>query len=173
MSSENNAVNATDVLRDPSEMTEQEIRAERAKLDLIKSRLELAKLRRDNKVALDKELELAQRAANEGKNFEELRRRDELIQSRCNHRKGGMDNRASQKQGDSNFYSVVHHSGTFGGTIVLCTRCNKLWLANDPQHGGKATPGYNEALRFPTDNQPSSSVVFQAQQMYVSNEAAA
>jgi hypothetical protein len=83
-----------------------------------------------------------------------------------------MDNRASQKQGDSNFYSVIQHGSTFGGTIVLCTRCNKLWLPNDPQHGGKSTPGYAEALRFPTDNQPSSSVVF-AQQPVWNAEAAA
>lgn len=167
-----NAVHEVEVLKDPSEMTDAEIKAERAKLELIKSRLELAKLRRDNAVAESKELELRDRAAREGKNFEELRKRDQQMQSSCTHRKGGMDTAAMNKQGNDSNFSVIKHTGTFGGTTVLCTRCTKLWLPSDPDNGGKATPGYVEALRFPTDNQPSSSVVFAPQQTFAVSAAA-
>lgn len=164
MSSENaNQVNE-EVFKDPSEMSEAEIKAERAKLELVRSRLELAKLRRDNEVAKAAYEDRVKRDIQQARNYEELRKRDLDLQTRCNHRKGGVDMRASAKQGDSNYHSVIHHTGTYGGTTVLCTRCCKLWLPQDPDNGGKPTPGYAEAIRFQTDNQPSSSVVFQAQQ---------
>lgn len=162
MSSENiNQVNE-EVHKDPSLMTDAEIKAERAKLELERSRLELAKLRRDNVAAQAKEEELQKRILQQGRNYEELRRRDQMIQAMCTHRKGGMDTASLNKQGNDSNFSVIKHTGTFGGTTILCTRCCKLWLPQDPEFGGKPTPGYSDALRFPTDNQPSSSIVFQA-----------
>jgi hypothetical protein len=169
MSSDNTNQNADSAkakdiigLKDPAEMTAEEMRIERAKLELERSRLELAKLRRDNIKAKEQEEELQKRIEQQGRNYEELRKRDLAIQAICTHRKGGMDTASLSKQGNDSNYSVIKHTGTFGGTTVLCSRCCKLWLPADPEFGGKPTPGYAEAVRFPTDNQPSSSVVFQS-----------
>lgn len=146
--------------RDPLTLSPAELKEFRAQLTLRKDQLELAKLIRENRAAEARELELRQQAEREGRNFEELRKRDAMIQEACTHRKGGTDTASLNKQGNDSNFSVVKHTGTFGETTVLCTRCCKLWLPKDPDHNGKPTPGYGEALRFPTDNAPSSSVVF-------------
>jgi hypothetical protein len=89
---------------------------------------------------------LAQRAAN---------------QENCNHRKGGIGAEAVMRgQGTDAMYSVIKHKLPCNRYFVLCARCGKEWHPAQPLFGIKATPGYDEALRFPSDNTPSGSSTF-------------
>lgn len=100
------------------------------------------------------------------------RKREELkakgralaIQARCQHRKGGVmwrideinaRQRISQalENGTSERRSVIKHQLGDGTYMIICTRCNKKWV--------KDTQGYEEALKFETNNASSGSVLWQ------------
>jgi hypothetical protein len=92
--------------------------------------------------------------------FIRVRRRQQEI---CNHLKGGFGVSAvMQGQGDGRLggYAVIKHRKPNGTYMVLCTRCNKEWHDQDRILGTPATPGFSEAIRFNTDNSPSSSTTF-------------
>lgn len=82
-------------------------------------------------------------------------------QAHCNHRKGGRGPDAVMRgQGDSAMYSVIKHKLPGNYWMVLCQRCGKEWhqgsqLLNEPQ-----TPGFQDAIQFPTDNTASGSSIF-------------
>jgi hypothetical protein len=91
------------------------------------------------------------------------------IQAICQHRKGGKGLAQMYMGNDANYAVVTHHL-SYGPTIVLCQRCGKLWRPPE-QLPKKATPEqkakfredlaeYRRALNFPTDNEPSGSVLF-------------
>jgi len=90
-------------------------------------------------------------------------------QARCAHRKGGKNLEQFFDGNDSN-YAVVKHTLSHGPIIVLCQRCQKLW-ERPAQLNPDATreqiamweqqmAEYRAALAFPTDNEPSGSVLF-------------
>jgi hypothetical protein len=93
----------------------------------------------------------------------------EAAQNRCNHRKGGVDARAFlEGQGTSAMYCVNKHKLPSGGYMVICSRCGKEWMPADRWNveGGvnvpkPATPGWEIAVNWPTDNTPSTSSTFQ------------
>ena len=110
--------------------------------------------------------------------FEQLRRkREELkakgralvypgtsIRARCQHRKGGVMWRIDEinarqrisdalENGTDNQRSVIKHQLGDGTYMIICTRCNKKWV--------KDTSGYEEALKFKTNNTSSGSVLWQ------------
>jgi hypothetical protein len=95
-------------------------------------------------------------------------RNREAQQKRCNHRKGGVDARAFlEGQGTSAMYCVNKHKLPNGGYMVICERCNKEWHPADKWNvvdgvnvPKPATPGWEEAINFPTDNTPSTSGTF-------------
>lgn len=89
-------------------------------------------------------------------------------QDRCNHRKGGRGPDAVMRGiGDDSNRSVIFHKLPAGGTMVLCQRCGKEWHPANKWNteNGKlapipATPGWDEAIQFNTDNSPSGSSTF-------------
>jgi hypothetical protein len=90
------------------------------------------------------------------------------IQAHCNHRKGGQGVPAViHGEGTSAMYAVAKHMLPNGLWWVLCTRCGKEWHPENPfnvENGRivpvKATPGWQEAVNYPTDNTPSRSSTF-------------
>jgi hypothetical protein len=133
------------------------LQREANELDLEIKRESVAKIRaeRANK------LQAAQMRASSTKNF--LAKR-EAQQNRCNHRKGGRGaGDVVSGHGNAAEYAVIKHRLPNGKFFVLCQRCGKEW---HPGHvvGGIVlaveTPGYAEALNFPTDNTASGSSTF-------------
>jgi len=85
----------------------------------------------------------------------------EAIQKNCNHRKGGIGAESVMRgQGTDAMYAVFKHKLPNGRYFVLCSRCGKEWHPGFPMLGEKETPGYQEAINFPTDNSPSGSSTF-------------
>lgn len=85
----------------------------------------------------------------------------EANQANCNHRKGGIGAEAVMRgQGTDAMYSVIKHKLPCNRYFVLCQRCGKEWHPAQPLFGIKATAGYDEAIRFPSDNTPSGSSTF-------------
>lgn len=85
----------------------------------------------------------------------------EAQQSACNHRKGGTGQEAFLRgMGDSPYYAVIKHKLPCNLHMVLCQRCGKEWHPAQPLFGIQETPGYQEAIRFNTNNTASSSTSF-------------
>lgn len=87
-------------------------------------------------------------------------------QSVCKHKKGGK-NLAGIVNGNSSDYSVWKHTYPWGAVEVICSRCGKTWnkpaLAlrkSDAKAYRVQMEAYNEAINWPTDNEPSGSVLF-------------
>lgn len=83
------------------------------------------------------------------------------VRLRCNHRKGGFWQPSDggtclvyPEQGDDRYYyAVIKHTFLNGDVWVTCQRCGKRWKPGDD--------GYDEALKFSTNNQSSGSIQFQ------------
>lgn len=92
----------------------------------------------------------------------------EANQRRCNHRKGGRGPDAVMRGvGDDPLYCVINHALPDGGIMVLCQRCGKEWYPErkwNTENGVIApipmTPGWQEAVQWPTDNSASGSSRF-------------
>ena len=85
----------------------------------------------------------------------------EAQQRACNHLKGGTGAEAFIRgQGDSPYYAVIKHKKPNGKWMVLCQRCNREWHEGSPKTGELETPGFQEAIRFNTNNSTSSSTTF-------------
>lgn len=83
------------------------------------------------------------------------------VQDNCNHRKGGIGAEAVMRgQGTDAMYAVIKHKLPCNRYFVLCQRCGAEWHPAQPIFGIKATPGYEEAIRWPSDNTPSGSSTF-------------
>lgn len=82
-------------------------------------------------------------------------------QCSCNHRKGGMGaNAVLRGEGTSAMYAVIKHLKPNGKWMVLCTRCGAEWHQGFPLLGEKETPGFREAINWPSDSTPSRSAYF-------------
>lgn len=92
----------------------------------------------------------------------------EANQKACNHRKGGRGPDAVMRgRGDDANYAVVPHGLPDGSMLVLCQRCGKEWYSErkwNTENGVlkpiPATPGFDQAINFNTDNSPSGSSRF-------------
>lgn len=127
---------------------------EEKELDLIIKRQTVTKIKADLAAKLDenRQRQLAT------KNFLAQR---EFAQDRCNHHKGGKDAIAVMHgQGEDHNYCVAKHRLPNSKFLVLCMRCGKEWHPASFLGDVPATPGYEEALRFPTDNTASGSTTF-------------
>lgn len=82
----------------------------------------------------------------------DARNRAASRQTHCNHRKGGQGMNGLNGQGNDPQYAIAKHRLPFGDVLVLCMRCQKEWKVG--------TPGYKEALDFPTDNSMTESSQF-------------
>lgn len=144
--------------------TDEQVRAEITKLEQEERELDL-ELKRDKVATIRAErankLQAANMRTQAAKNFLAQR---EAVQKRCNHRKGGKGAIAViNGEGNDSNYAVIKHRLPNGKFFVLCQRCGKEW---HPGHvvGGivlsVATPGYDEAVGYPTDNTASGSSTF-------------
>jgi len=76
-------------------------------------------------------------------------------------RKGGIGAEAvTHGQGTDSMYCVIKHKMPHGRYQIFCQRCGKEWKPGFPLLGEIETPGYREALNYPTDNSPSGSSTF-------------
>jgi hypothetical protein len=84
-----------------------------------------------------------------------LNKTKEIVSKRqndCNHRKGGYispDGKEISQGSECGEYSVIKHQFFWGDIWVICNRCGQKWKPGDPD--------YQEALKFPTRNQTSTS----------------
>lgn len=133
---------------------------EREELEMEVLRSQVLKMRNDkeSKTAARADQELALR---------ETEAKLVAMQANCNHKKGGRDYASQQKQGDGENHSVIKHTFPLGDTDVMCTRCLFMWKpgTTEKMMPDKVTPNptgisYYAAIRFPTDNTPSGSVIF-------------
>lgn len=87
------------------------------------------------------------------------------IQDHCNHRKGGIGHQSViNGEGTDAMYCVIKHKKPNGTFMILCARCGKEWHGPFYVSGElieEATPGYENAISFPTDSSPSGSGQFQ------------
>jgi hypothetical protein len=88
------------------------------------------------------------------------------IQARCQHKKGGRDNRFA-KGNDAN-YAVITNTYPFGEICVSCTRCGKeVWRPDkklkkdNPELYATMMAEYKIWSNYPTDNTPSGSKIFE------------
>lgn len=138
----------------------------------IQEELEELQLQEAREQAEQRKLTRAQKASRV-KAIELSLKRDRLNQERikasCVHRKGGKGTAQIYMGNDAN-YAVITHTLSHGPTIVVCQRCGNEWKQPEPLPP-KATPEqkaqykadlaeYRRALNFPTDNEPSGTVLF-------------
>jgi hypothetical protein len=84
-----------------------------------------------------------------------------MNQANCNHRKGGIGAEAVMRgQGSDAMYAVIKHKLPSGKYFVLCQRCGAEWHPPVAILGEVGTPGWAEAINWPTDNSPSGSSTF-------------
>lgn len=162
------------------ELAKLELELKRQELELKQQQVEDMKLDREYKkfdrVVREEEARLIQgrRQAAIDANLQKMdsllafMRNREAQQNHCNHRKGGIDAQSLiYGEGTSDKYCVIKHGLPNGNFFVICSRCNKEWHPARPYNieGGKlvplpATPGWAEAVAYPTDNTASSSSRF-------------
>lgn len=140
----------------------QALALEEKQLDLEIKRESVSKIRAERQARLD---------ANRAKTIATLQfiAQRKATQDHCNHRKGGRGAEAVMRgQGDDSARSVIFHKLPNGGTMVLCQRCGKEWHPANKWNteNGKhvplpATPGWEDAIMWNTDNSPSGSSTFQ------------
>lgn len=137
-------------------------------LALAEAQVRLLDVRSKLREANEQVIEDAQKQSDFAGKMQVLRQfivQREATQQHCNHRKGGSGaNAVLFGEGTSPNYCVIKHKLPNGKFFVLCQRCGKEWFAADKfANGGRGTPetpGYAEALNYPTDNNPSGSSTF-------------
>jgi hypothetical protein len=139
------------------ELTEETIRLdnEMKALDLELKREQVSKLRSQ----INQKLENAKSRDLAIRNYMAQRNAQ---QESCNHLKGGTGAEAFLRgQGDSPYYAIIKHKLPSGKYMVLCQRCGKEWHPADKfDKSVKETPGYQQALSWPTNNSASGSSTF-------------
>jgi len=133
---------------------------EEKKLDLEIKREAVAKIRsqRENKLAEHraKMLAVSQFLANR-----------KATQEHCNHRKGGTGAGAViNGEGSDSMFAIFKHKLPDGKYFVLCSRCGREWRAGNKILNIPETPGFSEAINWPTDNSPSGSSTFLFERTY-------
>lgn len=98
------------------------------------------------------------------------RQNQERLQAGCWHKKGGKGTAQMYMGNDAN-YAVVVNTLSHGTTIVVCQRCGYVWrppekldkkaTVEERALYNKQLEEYRRALNFPTDNEPSGTVLFQ------------
>jgi hypothetical protein len=144
----------------PEDKNRQQLLNEKEELELEKLRAEVMQMRATNEQRREarKDQELA---------FRDAEQKAANLSRNCNHKKGGRDYASTAKRGDGDNYSIIPHTMPLGETIILCTRCLFIWKPGTSEKfmpdGRTPNPTgipYQIALRFPTDNSPSGSVLF-------------
>lgn len=147
-------------------MTDEQVLAESAKVDLEIKRLSLELQQeqlqqlRDTKAARRLKLQKAE------EDLAENVRQQEMREQNCKHRKGGR-NKEGLNKGNSPNYAVIQNTFPNGEVRVICQRCGKAWeqpsldlKAEKPTLYNQQLRDYQRALEFPTDNEPSGTQIF-------------
>ena len=146
-------------------------------LELEERRLRL-ELMRDQVAAIQAKKDEAARTRRDQAATEAFNRRKQQIeQDNCPHKKGGRGIEGIFA-GNSSDYSVIKQTEPWGETYVKCQRCGKEWRdpffmmrkvepskvaeakKKDPRGYELIMKAYREALDFPTDNSPSGGAIF-------------
>lgn len=154
-----------------SDLTNAQLEAEVAAIDLEMKKLSLVKMR-DDVAKIKAQAQNDYEAANAKRiaTLQFLASR-KANQDRCNHRKGGRGPEAVMKgQGDDGSYAIIKHRLPSREFMALCQRCGKEWMPANKWNieGGQikvipATEGWDWAINVPTDNSPSASSDFNFQ----------
>jgi hypothetical protein len=142
--------------------TNQELTAESIRLDNEMKALDL-ELKRDQVSKIRAQIETKRELARtRNESIRQYLAQRDAQQANCNHLKGGMGPDAFMRgMGDSPYYAVIKHKLPSNQYMVLCQRCGKEWHPADKfDKAIKETPGYQEALRFNTNNSASGSSTF-------------
>jgi hypothetical protein len=149
-----------------------ELQNEREALELEVLRDDVARKRSDKAQRADARMD-QERALREGAV------KTANLQRSCNHKKGGRDYASTQKRGDGDNFCVIPWVDPLGRQLELCTRCLFLWepgvTAKFMKDGKTPNPtgiSWQDAIKFPTDNSPASSVLFGHRPAQVIPEAA-
>lgn len=142
-------------------LTNDQLAAESAKIDAEMRSLDL-ELKRDQvskiRAAVNQKREDALSRSIAIKQY--MAQRD-AQQENCNHLKGGVGAEAFLRGlGDSPYYAIIKHKLPCNKYMVLCQRCGKEWHPAQPLFGIKETAGYDEAIRYNTNNTASGSSTF-------------
>lgn len=140
--------------------------AEREKLDLEREELELEKLRADVDKLRGERMQRMMQRERMAQTLKDNETQEALRRASCKHRKGGK-NKAGFLNGNDSNYSVIHHTYPEGRLVVMCTRCQSEWekppielRKTDPKTYREKMAAYQEALNWPTDNEPSGTQLF-------------
>lgn len=173
------------------ELAKLEIEMKKQELELKQQEIEDMKLDREYKkfdrVVREEEARIIQgrRVAQLEANHDKMEslltfmRNREAQQNHCNHRKGGIDAQSLiYGEGTSDKYAVIKHGLPNGNFFVICSRCGKEWHPARPYNveGGRlrplpATPGWAEAVAYPTDNTASASSRFVYERTELQNKS--
>ena len=114
----------------------------------------------------DRKERMAATRQKQGEDFRKSEQERAHRQRVCKHRKGGKDNRFAN--GNSQNYSVNRNVYPTGREVIMCTRCGKevekpdaALRKSDPARYKAMAEEWNEWSRFPTDNTPSGSKMFE------------
>jgi hypothetical protein len=149
-----------------AEMTDAEVLAESARLDLAMKRASLELVQSQLTEFEEKKAQRKRRLQKAEFDLAESNRQKALREANCKHRKGGR-NKEGLDKGNGSDYSVIQNTYPAGDVQVMCQRCGATWdnpslelKATDPALYEKRLREYRRALEWPTDNEPSGTQLF-------------
>lgn len=157
----NNQDNSSSFERTLEQKTNAEVAAELTALELEEKQLDL-EIKREQvaKIRAHRQTKLDETRAKIAATIQFLAQR-EANQKNCLHRKGGIGAEAVMRgQGTSAMYSVAKFKKPNGRWMVLCMRCGKEWHQGFLLLGEVETPGFEDAIQWPSDNTPASASTF-------------
>jgi hypothetical protein len=141
--------------------TNGEIGAELTALELEEKQLDL-EIKRETvaKIRAQRQTKLDEARAKIAATLQFLAQR-KASQDACLHRKGGIGAEAVMRgQGTSAMYCVAKFKKPNGRWFVLCMRCGKEFHQGHELLGERETPGFAEAIQWPSDNTPGGASTF-------------
>lgn len=149
-----------------SQMTDQEVAEEHARIDLQLKRLNLELVTEQLQTLQHQKEAKRLKLQQQERDIRETNAQKELRQARCRHKKGGR-NKEGLDRGNSADYAVIQNTFPAGNVEVMCQRCHKEWRvpllelkATNPDLYLKQLREYRIALEWPTDNEPSGTQIF-------------
>lgn len=147
-------------------MTDAEVLAESARLDLEFKRANLELVQEQLQTLKDKKEEKRRKMQKQDRDLKENARQKELREKNCKHRKGGRNKEGLDKGNGAN-YAVIQNTYPNGDVQVMCQRCGATWdnpsielRATNPDAYEQQLREYRRALEWPTDNEPSGTQLF-------------
>lgn len=108
-----------EIKRKELEKVNLELEEKKANLQDLRERLDERAIKRHDK---------RQTSITNGVTLQQTAQNDKMVQTRCNHRKGGLGrDGVVGGQGNDSQYAVLKHTFLNGDTWVRCLRCGKTW----------------------------------------------